>query len=445
MKKDKTPSALSRLMEYAGSYKILTYMSWILSFLSALTALLPLVYIFFIIREVLEAAPDFSKATSIVHNGVMAVVFSAAALVIYIGALMCSHVSAFRIGSNIKRRLLKHISKLPLGFSDEMGSGKLRKIINDSSTAAETYLAHNLPDMAGAVATPLGMVVMMFVVDWRFGLVSILPIILAFLCMGKMIGPAMKEDMRLYSIQNYYKFCIAYTKRCRQPMLFFLLFINSAFAFLIVLALILSNGGANVTSDIILNFLFYVIITPVIVTTMQRVMFMSEGNMTVADAFDRIDSVLNRKPFENSEKSKKNDDHSVAFENVSFSYDGEKLALDNVSFEVKSGTSLALVGPSGGGKTTVAGLIARFWDVQNGALKIGGVNVKDIPKEELMNTVSYVFQDSKLLKRSILENVRLSRPDATEQEVMLALASKRSCLLLKKRSVRISSKSSPTA
>ena len=444
-------------MEYAGSYKILTYMSWILSFLSALTALLPLVYIFIIIREVLEVAPDFSKATSIVQNGIMAVVFSAAALVIYFSALMCSHVSAFRIGSNIKRKLLKHISKLPLGFSDEMGSGKLRKIINDSSAAAETYLAHNLPDMAGAIATPLGMVVMMFVVDWRFGLVSILPIILAFLCMGKMIGPAMKEDMRLYnnaledmnneaveyvrgipvvktfgqtvhsfsrfkaSIQNYYKFCIAYTKRCRQPMLFFLLFINSAFAFLIALALILSNGGANVTSTIILNFLFYVIITPVIVTTMQRVMFMSEGNMTVADAFDRIDSVLNRKPFENSEKSKKPDDYSVLFENVSFSYDGEKLALDNVSFEVKSGTSLALVGPSGGGKTTVAGLIARFWDVQNGAVKIGGVNVKDIPKEELMNTVSYVFQDSKLLKRSILENVRLSRPDATEQEVMLAL------------------------
>lgn len=457
MKKENKPSAFSRLMEYAGSYKILTYMSWILSFLSALTALLPLVYIFFIIREVLEVAPDFSKATSIVQNGIMAVVFSAAALVIYFSALMCSHVSAFRIGSNIKRKLLKHISKLPLGFSDEMGSGKLRKIINDSSAAAETYLAHNLPDMAGAIATPLGMVMMMFVVDWRFGLVSILPIILAFLCMGKMIGPAMKEDMRLYnnaledmnneaveyvrgipvvktfgqtvhsfsrfkaSIQNYYKFCIAYTKRCRQPMLFFMLFINSAFAFLIALALILSNGGANVTSNIILNFLFYVIITPVIVTTMQRVMFMSEGNMTVADAFDRIDFVLDRKPFENSKNSKKPDNHSVAFENVSFSYDGEKLALDNVSFEAKSGTSLALVGPSGGGKTTVAGLIARFWDVQNGAVKIGGVNVKDIPKEELMNTVSYVFQDSKLLKRSIFENVRLSRPDATEQEVMIAL------------------------
>lgn len=444
-------------MEYAGGYKILTYLSWVLSFISALTALLPFVYIFFIIREVLEVAPDFSRATSIVHNGIMAVVFSAAALLIYFGALMCSHVSAFRIGSNIKRRLLKHITKLPLGFSDEMGSGKIRKIINDSSTAAETYLAHNLPDMAGAVGTPLGMVVMMFVVDWRFGLVSILPVILAFLCMGKMLGPAMKEDMRLYnnaledmnneaveyvrgipvvktfgqtihsfsrfkaSIQNYYKFCIAYTKRCRQPMLFFLVFINSAFAFLIALALILSNGGTNVTSGIILNFLFYVIITPVIATTMQKVMFMSEGSMTVADAFDRIDSLLNRKPFENSEKNTTPDDYSVKFENVSFSYDGDNLALDNVSFDVKSGTSLALVGPSGGGKTTVAGLIARFWDVNDGAVKIGGVNVKDIPKEELMNTVSYVFQDSRLLKRSILENARLSRPDATVQEVMLAL------------------------
>ena len=457
MKQQKQPSPFSRLMEYAESYKILTYLSWILSFLSALTALLPFVYIFFIIKEVLEVAPDFSRATSIVHNGVMAVVFSAAALLINFGALMCSHVSAFRIGSNIKRSLLRHITKLPLGFSDEMGSGKLRKIINDSSSAAETYLAHNLPDMAGAIATPLGMVVMMFVVDWRFGLASILPVILAFLCMGKMLGPAMKEDMRLYnnaledmnneaveyvrgipvvktfgqtihsfsrfkaSIQNYYKFCIAYTKRCRQPMLFFLVFINSAFAFLIALALILSNGGTNVTGGILLNFLFYVIITPVIATTMQKVMFMSEGSMTVADAMDRIDSVLDRKPFENSGKSETPDDHSVAFENVSFSYDGENPALDNVSFKVKSGASLALVGPSGGGKTTAAGLIARFWDVNEGAVKIGGVDVRDIPKEELMNTVSYVFQDSRLLKRSILENVRMSRPGATVQEVMLAL------------------------
>lgn len=458
MKKEKKQSNLSRLMYYAGGYKILTYLSWILSFLSSLVALLPLVYIFFIIKEVIEVAPDYAKATSIVQNGIMAVVFAALALIIYFASLMCSHVSAFRIGSNIKRDLLKHIIKLPLGFSEEMGSGRIRKIINDSSTAAETYLAHNMPDMAGAVATPLGMIVMMFIIDWRFGLVSILPVILAFLCMMKMIGPQMQKDMKAYndsledmnneaveyvrgipvvktfgqtvhsfsrfkaSIENYGKFCIAYTKHCRQPMLFFMVFINSAFAFLIALALILSQGGANIATDIILNFILYVIITPVITTTMQRVMFMSEGEMTVADAFERIDSILNLNPFEKNESTKTPKESSVTFENVSFKYNGaDNYALNNISFTAESSKTLALVGASGGGKTTVAGLISRFWDVTEGAVTIGGVNVKDIDKSELMNTVSYVFQDGKLLKRSILENVRLGRPSATEQEVIEAL------------------------
>lgn len=458
MKKEKKQSNLSRLMYYAGGYKVLTYLSWVLSFISSLVALLPLVYIFFIIKEVIEVAPDFTKATSIVHNGVMAVIFAVLALIIYFASLMCSHVSAFRIGSNIKRDLLKHIIKLPLGFSEEMGSGRIRKIINDSSTAAETYLAHNMPDMASAAATPLGMVVMMFIIDWRFGLVSVLPVILAFLCMMKMIGPQMQKDMKAYndaledmnneaveyvrgipvvktfgqtvhtfsrfkaSIENYGEFCISYTKRCRQPMLFFMVFINSAFAFLITLALILSQGSANIAADIILNFIFYVIITPVITTTMQRVMFMSEGEMTVADAFERIDSILNLKPFEKNENTDKPKNSSVTFENVSFRYSGaDNLAIDNVFFTAGSGKTLALVGASGGGKTTVAGLISRFWDVTEGAVTIGGVNVKDIDKSELMNTVSYVFQDSKLLKRSILENVRLGRPGATEQEVIEAL------------------------
>ena len=458
MKKEKKPSSFSRLMEYAGGYKILTYLSWMLSFISALIGLLPLLYIFFIIKEVIEVAPDYSQATSIVHNGIMAVVFAAIALLVYFGGLMCSHVAAFRIGSNIKRDLLGHIIKLPLGFSEEMGSGRVRKIINDSSSAAETYLAHNLPDMAGAIATPLGMIVMMFVIDWRYGLVSIIPIILAFLCMMKMIGPQMQKDMKAYndaledmnneaveyvrgipvvktfgqtvhsfsrfkaSIENYGRFCIAYTKRMRQPMLFFTVFINSAFAFLIALALILSQGGTNITADILLNFIFYVIITPVITTTLQRVMFMSEGNMTVADAFERIDSILNLKPFDESTIIEKPKDSSVTFENVSFRYqEGDNLALDHVSFTAQSGKMLALVGASGGGKTTVAGLISRFWDITDGTVKIGGVNVKNIEKDELMDTVSYVFQDSKLLKRSIMENVRLGRPQASEAEVIDAL------------------------
>ena len=461
MKKEKKSSNFSRLMYYAGNFKYLTYTSWILSFISAVTALLPFVYVFFIISEIIQAAPDFSKATSIVHNGIMAVVFSAATLLIYFCGLMCSHVSAFRIGSNIKRELLRHIIKLPLGSSVQMGSGKIRKIISDSSTAAETYLAHNLPDMAGAVATPLGMAVILFIVDWRFGLVSLIPIVLGFLCMMKMIGPQMQEDMKKYndsledmnneaveyvrgipvvktfgqtvhsfskfksSIENYGKFCISYTKRCRQPMLFFTLFINSTFAFLMALAIILTSGGTDISQDILLNFIFYVILTPVIATTLNKVIFMGEGDMNVNDAFMRIDSLLTLEPFNESENKKSPVNYSVEFENVSFSYNNDEImALNDVSFKVEQGKTLALVGVSGSGKTTVASLTARFRDVTDGAVKIGGVNIKDIDKNELMDTVSYVFQDSRLLKRTILENVRLGRPNTTDEEVMQVIGAK---------------------
>ncbi|MBQ5562717.1 MAG: ABC transporter ATP-binding protein, partial [Clostridia bacterium] len=445
-------------MGYAGNLKYLTYTSWILSFISAIVSLLPLVYVFRIIREVIEVAPDFAKATSVVHNGIMAVVFSIVTILIYFVGLMCSHVSAFRIGSNIKRELLGHIIKLPLGFSEQMGSGKIRKIINDSSTAAETYLAHNLPDMAGAVATPLGMAVIMFIADWRFGLVTLIPIISGFMCMMKMLGSQMQEDMKKYnnaledmnneaveyvrgipvvktfgqtvhsfsrfksSIENYGRFCISYTKRCRQPMLFFTLFINSTFAFLIALAMILTSGGTDISRDILLNFIFYVIITPIITTMLNKVIFMSEGNMNVADAFMRIDSLLTLKPFDEIENKKLPENYSVEFEGVSFSYNNdENFALKNVSFRAEQGKTLALVGVSGSGKTTIASLIARFRDVTNGSIKIGGVNIKEIEKNDLMDIVSYVFQDSRLLKRTVLENVRLGRPNADDKEVLQAL------------------------
>lgn len=458
MKKEKKSSNFSRLMGYAGNLKYLTYTSWILSFISAAVSLLPLVYVFRIISEVIEAAPDFSKATSVVHNGIMAVVFSIVTILMYFVGLMCSHVAAFRIGSNIKRELLEHIIKLPLGFSEQMGSGKIRKIINDSSAAAETYLAHNLPDMAGAVATPLGMAVIMFAADWRFGLVTLIPIICGFMCMMQMTGAQMQEDMKKYnnaledmnneaveyvrgipvvktfgqtvhsfsrfkaSIENYSKFCMAYTKKARQPMLFFTLFINSTFAFLIALAVILTSGGTNISQDIVLNFIFYVIITPIITTMLNKVMFMSEGSMNVNDAFMRIDSLLTLKPFDESENKKSPENYSVAFEGVSFSYNNdENFALKDVSFRVEQGKTLALVGVSGSGKTTIASLIARFRDVTEGAVKIGGVNIKDIDKNELTDTVSYVFQDSRLLKRTVLDNVRLGRPNADDKEVLQAL------------------------
>ena len=455
MKKKK--GNLSELMQFAGKHKYLTYSSWVLSVISAALALVPLVYIFFIIKEVIEVAPDFSQATNIVFNGWMAVVFAFASIIIYIGALMCSHLSAFRIAGNMRKKTMKHISELPLGFIGEAGSGKVRRIVNDSSKATETYLAHQLPDMAGAIATPIGMIIMLFLFDWRFGLICLLPVILGFACMFKMIGPKMATDMKNYndaleemnnqaveyvrgvpvvktfgqtvhsfkkfkgSIDNYYKFSTGYCKRCRPPMLFYTMFINSAFAFLIALALILA-GGEAITQNVLLNFIFYVIFTPVITTAMTKVMYMSENGMVVADALQRVHSILDLKPLPEVQNGQTPEDNSVEFDNVSFRYSNAQTdALNGVNFRVGAGETVAFVGPSGGGKTTVAGLISRFWDVREGAIKIGGVNVKDIRHEELMNTISYVFQDSKLLKMSILENVRLGNPRASEVEVLNAL------------------------
>lgn len=454
MKKNKN---LSELMGYAGKHKYLTYSSLILSVISAVFALLPFVFIFFVIKEVIEVAPNYSEAVHVVHNGWLAVLFALISIVIYVGALMCSHLSAFRIAGNMRKTLMAHIAKLPLGFIGEMGSGKIRRIVNDSSAATETYLAHQLPDMAGAITMPLGMIVMLFLFDWRFGLICLVPVVLGFAAMFKMAGPGMAEDMKNYqnaladmnnqaveyvrgvpvvktfgqtvhtfkrfrgSIDSYYKFCIAYCKKCRMPMLMYTVFINSAFAFLITLALILA-GGEAVSQSLLLSFIFYVIFTPVIATSMTKVLFMSENGMVVNDALTRIHLILDLKPLPDAPKTESPKDNSVEFKNVSFRYSKAKNdAIRNVSFKVHSGETVALVGPSGGGKSTAAGLISRFWDTTGGEIKVGGINVKNIPKSELMETVSYVFQDSRLLKTSIFENVRLAKPNASRKEAENAL------------------------
>ena len=454
MKKNKN---LSELMSFAGNHKYLTYLSLVLSVISAILALLPFVFIFFIIKEVIEVAPDYSQAVHVVQNGWMAVLFALLSILVNVGALMCSHLSAFRIAGNLRKTLMGHIAKLPLGFIGEMGSGKIRRIVHDSSAATETYLAHQLPDMAGAITTPIGMIIMLFLFDWRFGLICLVPVILGFVSMFKMAGPKMAEDMKNYqnaladmnneaveyvrgvpvvktfgqtvhtfkrfkgSIDSYYKFCIAYCKKCRMPMLMYTVFINSAFAFLITLALILA-GGEAVTQSILLSFIFYVIFTPVIATSMTKVMYMSENGMIVNDALIRIHSILDMKQLPDTQKSVSPKDNSVEFKNVTFRYNGTKTdAIRDISFKVNPGETVALVGPSGGGKSTAAGLISRFWDVTGGEIKVGGVNVKNIKKSELTETVSYVFQDSRLLKASILENVRLARPNASRGEVENAL------------------------
>ena len=451
----KKQSNLSKLMGYAGKHRILTYLSWGLSVISALVALVPFWYIWRIVRDVLAAAPDFAQAENIAGYGWFAVLFAVISIVLYIAALMCSHLSAFRVASNIRKELMRHIASLPLGVTEKYGSGSLRRIVNTSSTATENYLAHRLPDKAGAIATPIGLLILLLAFDWRLGLLSLVPVALGFLIMMKMTGAGMEQKMREYqnslsdmsneaveyvrgipvvktfgqtifsfkrfkaAIDNYEKWVIAYTKALRLPMMFYTTAINGVFAFLIAGGILLSRGG--VTGELLLNLIFYIVITPVIGTTLTKIMFMSEDAMIVSDAISRIDQVLAEKPLPESPVNQEPKDNGVQLEHVSYSYDGKKNALNDVSLTIQPGQTIALVGPSGGGKTTLANLITRFFDSQKGRVLIGNTDIRHIPKETLMNKVSFVFQNSRLLKTSILENVRMGNPAAARSQIMDAL------------------------
>ena len=451
----KKPSDFSRLMGYAGGHRVFTYASLALSAVSALMALLPFLYIWRILRDVLAAAPDYTQAVNIPHYGWMAVLFAVLSYLIYVCALLCSHLSAFRVATKLRLAVTKHLAELPLGFTERFGSGQLRKIIQESTGAAETYLAHQLPDQAGAMATPAGLLVLLFAFDWRLGLLSLVPVFLGFAVMSAMTGKRMEEKMRQYgnalaamsneaveyvrgipvvktfgqsvfsfkrfkaTIDEYEKWVVAYTKEMRRPMLLYTAAVNGVFAFLIAGGLLFTRNG--VTPEFLLNLLFYIIITPVISLTLTKIMYMSENKMVVADALSRIDSVLDAEPVPAFGQPQHPQNSSVTLRDVHFSYDGKAEVIKGVSMDIKPGQTVALVGPSGGGKSTLASLICRFFDVQGGSVSIGGADVRAIPKEELMDTVAFVFQNSKLLKGTILDNVRLGRPDATEEEVLAAL------------------------
>ena len=442
-------------MEYAGKHKYFTYASWALAALSAFVALLPFIYIWKIVKEVLDVAPNFSEAVGLVKNGVMAMVFAVAAFLIYICALLCSHLAAFRVATNMRILATEHIAKLPLGYVDSFGSGKLRKIINDSTGATENYLAHQLPDKYAAIATPIGLLALLFIFDWRLGLLSLVPVILAFLIMSAMTGKRMAEKMKQYNnalenmsneaveyvrgipvvktfgqsvysfkkfkgtIDEYEKWVVSYTKDLRVPMMFYTAAINGVFAFLIAGALWFTHGG--VTNAFLLNLIFYIVITPVISLTLTKIMYMSENNLIVRDALERIDEVLNASIVPESKSPEKPKDGSIKLSDVHFSYDGKKEVIRGVSMNIGAGQTVALVGPSGGGKSTLASLMARFFDVQSGSIKIGGADVREIEKKELADIVSFVFQNSRLIKASILENVKLGRPNATDEEAVAAL------------------------
>ena len=447
----------SVLMNYAGRRRVLTYLSWVLSAVSALLALVPFIFVWLIVREVIQADGNFAAVQgSLSVYGWWAVGSAFISMLVYFAALMCSHVAAFRVAGNMRKKTMRHIGTLPVGFMNSLGSGRVRRIVNESSGATETYLAHQLPDMVGAFATPVGMIVLLFVFDWRLGLLSLIPTVLGFIIMSKMTGKDMARKMKEYqsalenmnneaveyvrgvpvvktfgqtvfsfkrfkgSIDSYHTWVIAYTKSLMWPMVAFTTAINCVFVPLIIAGLCFTAGGVDGT--FLLNLIFYIIFTPIISVTLMKVMFMSENNMIVSDALQRIDGILAIEPLPEPCAPQKPKDNSVAFENVTFAYEGaDRNAIDGITLHVKAGETVALVGPSGGGKTTAAGLVARFWDTASGAVKVGGVNVRDIDRQTLNDTVAYVFQDSRLLKTSILENVRMGRPSATREEVLAAL------------------------
>ncbi len=455
--KEKKRNSFSVLMHYAGSNKYFLYAAVVLAVISAWIALIPFYDIWRIIREVLEVRPNFSEAVNISRYGWQAVGFALLGMVFYIAALMCSHKAAFRVQANMRIDMMKHIMKLPLGYIEAEGTGKIRKIVTDSSAATETFLAHNLPDKAVSVATPIGLLVMMMAFDWRLGLISLIPAVIAFVLMGTlMMGPKMAEDMKQYqnaletmsaeaveyvrgipvvktfgqtvftfkrfkaAIDKYEKWTLGYTKNMLLPMVAFTTAANGIFAALIIAAFKLTSHG--VTNDFILNLFFYMLITSVLTVTLMKVAYAGESQMIVDDALNRMYEILGTEPLSESKKHEKPQDPSITLDNVIFAYENSDVnAIDGVNLSVKAGGHIALVGPSGGGKTTLASLIARFWDVKRGAVRIGGADVRNIPSDELMKYVSYVFQDSKLLKMSIMDNVRMGRPDAADEEVMQAL------------------------
>lgn len=452
----KKKSDLSVLMGYAGKHRVLTYLSWVLAGISAVIALVPFWYLWRIIREVLDVSPDFSQAVHISEWGWAAMGFSALAFLVYIAALLCSHLAAFRVATNLRIAMTRHIAGLPLGFAENFGTGKLRKIINECSGATETYLAHMLPDTVTAYITPVALLVLMMVFDWRLGLLSLVPAVLAFVIMMVfMTGKSLKKSMTEYqdalndmsneaveyvrgipvvktfgqtvfsfkkfkgAIDRYGEWTIRYTNQLRLPMMFLTTAVNAVFAMLVAAAIWFTADG--VTNEFLLNLMFYIIITPLLTVTLTKIMFNSENKMVVSDAISRIDSVMSMKPLSQGSAPVKLADHSVELRNVSYSYDGSNKALDGISLKIVSGQTCAFVGPSGGGKTTLANIISRFFDADSGEVLIGGVNVRDFPKEQLMDMVSFVFQNSRLIKGTILENVRMARPEASDDEVLRAL------------------------
>jgi len=439
------------IKSYAGGYSVLILLGRIFAAASAIIVLIP----YYDLWKIISIAVGKEQA-SISHYGWQAVILTVVSLLIYIVALLCTHIAAFRVQANMRVSLMRRIISLPLGVFDEDGTGKIRRTVNDSTAATETFIAHQIPDKTVAAVTPAGLLVLIFAFNWKIGLISLIPAALGFVCMMSMMGKGMQQKMKEYqnsldimsaeateyvrgvpvvktfgqtvhsfkkfkaAIDGYGKWVIDYTLSLRMPMVCFMTCINAIFAFIVIAAFQFSKDG--VTAGLILNIMYYIIVTPLVTVALTKVAYSGEAEMTLIDALQRVQTIMEIEPLPEPKNGKLPEDHSIELKNVTYRYkDATRDAVQNVSLKIAPGEHVALVGPSGSGKTTIAELMVRFFDVTAGEILIGGVNVKNIPSAELMKQISFVFQDSRLLKKSILENVRMAKPDATEAEVIDAL------------------------
>ena len=470
--KEKKQSDVSVLLGYAGSYKGLTFLGLGLSAIAMILGMAPYICIWLVARDLISVAPNWTEAASVSRYGWMAFGFAVAGIAVYFAALMCTHLAAFRTAANIRKQGMAHLMKTPLGFFDSNASGLLRNRLDGAASETETLLAHNLADIVGSITMVVAMIILMFIFDWRMGGACLLAAVISILAMFTMMGGKNAKIMQEYqaaqdvmskagteyvrgipvvkvfqqtvysfkafkeAIEDYSAKAEKYTgKICRMPQSVNLTFTEGAFIFLVPVALLLAPGAlkSGDFGGFITNFAFYAVFSAIVSTALARIMFAASGMMLASTALGRIAQVMNAPTLEITKDPQMPEDNSVSFRDVSFTYDGAELpALDHVSFRAESGQTVALVGPSGGGKTTAASLIPRFWDVSSGTVEVGGVDVRQTDPHVLMDQVAFVFQNNRLFKASILENVRAARPDASREEVQAALAAAQCSDILEK-------------
>lgn len=462
LKEDKKPSTVSRLLAYAGNFKGLTYVGLALSAVAMLLGMAPYICIWLVVRDLVAVAPNWTDAIGIRTYGWMAFAFAVGGILIYFAALMCTHLAAFRAAANIRKQGVAHLMKAPLGFFDHHATGLLRNRLDGAAAETETLMAHNLADIVGTIAMFIGMIVLMFVFDWRMGAACLLAAVISVLAMASMMGgknagliaeyqaaqdtmsktgteyvrgiPVVKVfQQTVYSFRAFKQAIEDYSDKaehyqgtvCRIPQSINLTFTESAFVFLVPVALFLAPGAlaSGKYAGFITNVAFYAVFSAIISTALAKVMFAASGMMLADTALKRIDHVMNAPEQKVASEPQAPKGNRVVFRNVTFTYQGSELpALKNVSFAVEPGQTVALVGPSGGGKTTAASLIPRFWDTAMGTVEVGGVDVREIDPHVLMDQVAFVFQNNRLFKASIFDNVRAARPNATREEVEAALS-----------------------